>query len=254
MKKDNEIAGLIRCLDNLENIIKKVEPNIYYEDRMVAIDFLARDISHKILNSLNVINISAQFCLTYYAEHKELRNSLREIINNVGFANKFIEDILNLTSTKLHPRLTQTNDVVKQAIDLLKKDLNHKDIRVIFRNSKRVPKSFMDNVKLEQVFVNLLINSMNSLKKGGSISISSLFDRKTDDIIIHFRDSGKGIPQKYIEKVFTPSFSLSKKWEGPGLLICQSIIDSHGGNIFAENIKKEGTRITIQLPLQKSPS
>lgn len=93
---------------------------------------------------------------------------------------------------------------------------------------------------------------MNYVKKSGNISISSLFDRKTNNIIIHFRDSGKGIPQKHIKKIFDPFFSLSKKGEGPDLLICQNIINSHGGKIFAENIKNKGTQITIQLPLQKS--
>lgn len=111
----------------------------------------------------------------------------------------------------------------------------------------------MDGTKMEQVFVNLILNSIHALKKNGVIAISSLFERKTNEIIIYIKDNGKGMPKKYGTKAFE-LFSLvsrSKRVKGLGLAICRNVIDAHNGKIHAENIEDGGTMITIQLPLKR---
>lgn len=215
------------------------------------INLLDNEVFHEICNHLTVISSNAQFCLKHYANHEDARRSLMSIIDNVGFINKFLKH-QDISKIKIQPGIVQINDVIRKAIVLLETDINHKDMRLSI-NLGHIPESRVDAVKLEEVFVNLLLNSVNSLKNGGAINISSSFDRDTNDIIIRLEDDGKGVPQRYIEKVFEPFFSLSNGGKGIGLAICRKIIESHNGNIFAENItinKKKWMRVSIQIPLQ----
>ena len=217
--------------------------------KVATIEYLADVISHEIRNSLTIINSNAQFCLKYYADNKDLRESLNAVIDSVSFTNRFTEDLLSLSEKEYQLKLTQITDVIKKSINLLNTDLSHKHIKVYFRSATHIPMTYIDSVKMEHVFVNLLLNSMNALEKGGSISVSCTFDRQAESIIIRFRDSGKGIPENHIRDIFDPFVSLSQKGKGLGLAICQRIVDGHNGKIFAENIKKKGAQITIQLPL-----
>lgn len=250
IENSERVLGYIYCLDNLEDLVAAMEQRIYKE-KVSVVEYLAGVISHEIRNPLTVINSNAQFCLKHYADNKDLRKSLNAVVDSVGFTKRFTEELLGLTRKEYQLKLTQIQDIIKKSINLLKTDLSHKHIKIYFRSIKHIPRTYIDSVKMEQVFINVLLNAMNALKKGGSISVSCTFDRQAENIIIRFGDSGKGIPEKHIKDIFDPFVSLSENGNGLGLAICQKIVDGHNGKIFAENIKKKGAQITIQLPLLK---
>jgi signal transduction histidine kinase len=100
-----------------------------------------------------------------------------------------------------------------------------------------------DPVKIDAVFINLIVNSIQALSEGGIIEIK--IDTKDHDAIIQFIDSGEGIPDKIIGNIFEPLFTTKQKGTGLGLASCKNIIEEHHGTI---SVKNNPTTFTIQMP------
>ena len=102
---------------------------------------------------------------------------------------------------------------------------------------------------LQQVFMNLFLNAINSMSDGGTLSIS--MERNVNDVVVRISDTGHGISKPEIDKIFDPFYTTSPvgKGTGLGLSICYSIIKQHLGNIEVESIEGKGSTFTVKLPI-----
>ena len=100
-----------------------------------------------------------------------------------------------------------------------------------------------DSIKLDAVFINLIVNAIQAIPQGGTIEIQIKSDN--DDIVIDFIDSGTGIPNEFMDKIFEPLFTTKQKGTGLGLASCKNIIEQHNGKI---SVKNNPTTFTITLP------
>ena len=114
-----------------------------------------------------------------------------------------------------------------------------------------MPLGWFDSDCLEQVFLNLISNAIRAMKYGGELYITTSFDSTRKGIIIKFEDTGVGIPEGNLKKIFNPFFTTYKEGTGLGLSICQNIIKEHKGNISVESKLGKRTIFTIFLPLEK---
>lgn len=224
-------------------------------NKVEATGRMARYITHEIRNPLAIINSNAQYALDYvrHAErggNKVLEESLTAIIGAVQRANKFMSELAELHSFEFKKKKTTVRPVIEKAIDLLKVDIDRKKIRVVSKFLSRIPSVAADKEKLKQAFANILLNAVQAVKRGGSVEIKAKSDISTKSIIVQFEDTGPGIPEEYIEKIFEPFVSLREGCKGLGLAICSMIINAHGGTISAENMTKGGARFTIVLPVK----
>ncbi len=101
-----------------------------------------------------------------------------------------------------------------------------------------------------RVFINLVNNAIDAMPKKGTLEISSC--HKDDWIDIVFADTGMGIPEETMQKIFTPLFTTKAQGMGFGLAICKRIIEAHGGTIKVKTKLNQGTTFTIRLPSQNS--
>ena len=109
-----------------------------------------------------------------------------------------------------------------------------------------LPEVWIDRNQIVQIFLNLLTNSVQSMEKGGRLTLST---RQRDGWVeIHFQDSGKGISEENLSRIFDPFFTTKENGTGLGLSISKRIIEDHGGNISIESQVHQGTWVTIQLP------
>jgi signal transduction histidine kinase len=101
---------------------------------------------------------------------------------------------------------------------------------------------------LEQVFINLLLNAMNAMPNGGTVDI--LAEQAAGEVLLRVTDTGEGISQEDLDKVFDPFFTRAPlgKGTGLGLSICHSIVDQHGGSIGVESQSGKGSTFTVKLP------
>jgi signal transduction histidine kinase len=100
-----------------------------------------------------------------------------------------------------------------------------------------------DSVKIDAVFINLIVNAIQAMPQGGTIEIKIKSDNT--DAVIDFIDSGTGIPQEFIDKIFEPLFTTKQKGTGLGLASCKNIIEQHNGKI---SVKNNPTTFTVRIP------
>ena len=210
-------------------------------DKLVHVGELTSRITHDMRNPLTVI-INYATMVRKNAKNKLDKKSLDQLELIEDEARKMyhqIEDVLNYV--KLPPLKLQIHSLH----DILKKVIDRTQIGddVEINLPKTNPLITCDIDKMEIVFVNLITNAIEAMNKSGTISISS--SENKDTITIEIEDSGPGINQENIEKVFEPLFTTKTTGTGLGLASCKNIIDRHRGTI---SIKNNPTTFTIKLP------
>lgn len=210
-------------------------------DKLVHIGELTSRITHDMRNPLTVI-INYATMVRKNAKNKLDKKSLDQLELIEDEARKMyhqIEDVLNYV--KLPPLKLQTHSLH----DILKKVIDRAQIgdEVEINLPKTNPLIKCDIDKMEIVFVNLITNAIEAMNKSGTISINA--SESKDTATIEIEDSGPGINQENIEKVFEPLFTTKTTGTGLGLASCKNIIDRHQGTI---SVKNNPTVFTIKLP------
>ncbi len=211
------------------------------QDRLLHIGELTSRITHDMRNPLTVI-INYSTMIQKNSKNKLDQKSLDQLALIESEARKMyhqIEDVLNYV--KLPPLKLQDyslHDILKKVIDSVQ---TTDDVEIHL--PKNNPQIICDIDKLEIVFVNLITNAIEAINGVGSINIYA--KTTPDDIIIEIEDSGPGIAEQDLEKVFEPLFTTKQSGTGLGLSSCKNIIERHRGEI---SMKNNPTTFTIKLP------
>jgi signal transduction histidine kinase len=146
---------------------------------------------------------------------------------------------MHLKLENSHPK-----QIVKDAIDMAR--IPHK-IKTK-NNIRNLPTVKVDKNKLERVFLNLLENAVDAMPRGGTITLSG--KHLGENIEISVADTGVGIPNDIVQKLFSPLVTTKAQGMGFGLAICKRIVDAHGGKIDVRTTKDKGTTFTVTLPIE----
>jgi len=209
-------------------------------------------VAHEINNPLSSLSAEIQWLLER-SKDKKLRKSLR-FIDRVSKRIAFIVNNLLAFSRETAKKVK----VPSQINSLLDKTLALMDSRFRLINIKIV-KDFGDNLsevsvnrgEISQVFMNLLLNSLDAMPNGGELTISTKLNKTMKSVRIIFRDTGCGIAREHLPKIFDPFFSTKPigKGTGLGLSVTHGIIKSHRGSIRVTSRVERGTKVEINLPL-----
>ncbi len=146
-------------------------------------------------------------------------------------------------------RLTSLNEVVLKTLELLHPELENREIAVKTRLGRQLPLAPLDPTQIQQVLVNLIKNAMQAMTKGGALTLQT--GEGTDGTWASVSDTGGGISQEQINRIFEPFYTTKKKGSGLGLMIVQRIIRAHNGRIEVESHLGRGTTFRIWLPLHE---
>lgn len=218
------------------------EPDSHQKfDKLIHIGELTSRITHDMRNPLTVI-INYSMMVRKNAKSKLDKKSLDQLVLIEDEARKMyhqIEDVLNYV--KLPPLKLQNHslhDIIKKVIERIQ---NTDDVEIHL--PKNNPQIICDIDKMEIVFINLMTNAIEAMNKSGSITISATETK--NEIIIEIEDSGPGIINDNLEKIFEPLFTTKTTGTGLGLASCKNIIERHQGTI---SVKNNPTTFTIKLP------
>lgn len=146
-------------------------------------------------------------------------------------------------------QLGSLNDVVHKTLTLVQPELDNRALTVKTKLARQLAASPIDPTQIQQVLVNLIKNAMQAMTKGGTLTLQT--GEGADGVWVSVTDSGGGIPQEQINRIFEPFYTTKKKGTGLGLMIVQRIVRAHGGRIELESHVGRGTTFRIWLPLHE---
>jgi len=226
---------------------KKLEAQLAESQRLASIGETAAMVGHDLRNPLQGIAGAA------YNIRRHLRNApdpstkemLAVIDNGVQYTNGIINDLLEFSrEMQLQPLPTTPKSLVRQTLT----DIKIPNNITIEDTTADAPEILADEPKIKRVLTNLIQNAIDAMPEGGKLSISSMNTQQEASISV--RDTGFGIPQDMLEKIWTPLHTTKAKGIGLGLPICRRIIEAHGGTISVESTVGKGTTFTLKLPIQ----
>ena len=228
---------------------KELEKKLFNAERLAAIGELAGMVGHDLRNPLAAIKNAVYFLKKKGASIKEeqAKTMLETIESGVAHSDKIINDLLDY-ARNIHLEL-EVDSVRNVLIDALTVVRIPENVQVLNAVPEE-PTIRVDKNKIERVFINLVKNAIDAMPNGGTITISC--KQANDKFEITFADTGTGIPEEIIPKIFSPLFTTKAQGMGFGLSICKRIIEAHGGVIGVESEVNKGTKFTVTLPIKHS--
>ncbi len=255
LRKDME-DRLEKYSKNLEEIIdektrelEKAQVQLLKSERLAAIGELSGMIGHDLRNPLTGIKNAAYFLKRKNAGSSPQEKEMIDIIDRcVEYSNKIINDLLDF-SREIRLDLKEAS-LIKMIPESLIMANIPSTINVV--SDQISTTSFMgDANKLTRIFVNLIKNAVDAMPNGGTLSISSVIE--DCKVKIHFSDTGMGISEDVLPKLFAPLFTTKAQGMGFGLAICKRIVEAHGGTITVKTALEKGTIFTVTIPIEAKP-
>jgi len=223
---------------------KKVENQLIRSERLAGVGELAAGIAHEIRNPLGNISSSAQFCIGKYSMEDNLKKYLNIIIEESEKANSIIKGLLDFANPReINLKKGDINKVLESVINSVAARCQENKIRVKKELKPEAVSLLLDKKWMEQAFLNLILNSVQSMPQGGALSISS--SSVKDQIQIQISDKGCGISKRDLKKIFDPFFTTKEDGVGLGLSLAHQIIKDHNGRMQIESVQGKGTDVYV---------
>ena len=247
-EEGREMGSVLLIKDLRE--IRALQEKVHRSERLASLGRLAAGVAHEIRNPLSSIKGFAQYFVKRFSDQDEEQGYASVMVREVDRLNNVITDLLDFAGSKEPYRELQSlNAVADEALKVLGPDIETHKVTVVKEYEPDLPAVSVDRDRISQVFINLLLNALESMEAGGEIRIGLRRSGPPQAVEVSVADTGVGIPESDLEKVFEPFFSRKKKGTGLGLAIVHQIVESHRGEIRVESRPGEGTVFRMRLPL-----
>ena len=225
--------------------VKEAQIQLVRSERLAAVGQVAAMVGHDLRNPLTGISAAAYYVKAKLDQKTNERTieMLELIEKNVQYANKIISDLMEYSiEIRLETTETDPKSVIGEALSLVQ---TPKHIKVVDA-TQHEPKIEVDMEKIKRTFINIIKNAFEAMPTAGTLTVKS--QRSGDDVEIAFTDTGTGMTQDVIEKLWTPFLTTKAKGMGLGLPVCKRIVEAHGGKISAKSSVGKGTTFTVTIP------
>ncbi len=227
--------------------IRRLEEEIERSRRLASIGSLAAGIAHEIRNPLSSIKGFATYFRERYRGNADDEMNANIMIQEVERLNRVIGQLLEFSRpVGLHRRKASLEEVVRHTFKLVEVQAGEKGIALLMESPSPLPDLLVDPDKMKQVLLNLCLNALESMPSGGSLTVTLSVDG--GNIRITVTDTGTGIAEEDLTRVFDPYFTTKSTGTGLGLAVVHKIIEAHGGTIRVESKQGKGTTVILILP------
>jgi len=244
---EGRIIGATRICKDITQL-RKTEERLILTERLSSLGELTAGVAHELRNPLAGIKINTQILLRKKNLSETERKILKSTEEGIEKIQKIVDDMLHFAKPKeAHFKLEEINEVVEKSLAILQTKFKKSNIFTLFEGGRGLPKVWIDIHQIQQVLINLMLNSIQAMEKGGTLSIRTFLE-KNNGVGVEIKDTGVGIPKSILKKIFDPFFSTKSEGTGLGLSISLKILEHHGATIDVESEEGKGSVFTIHFP------
>jgi two-component system NtrC family sensor kinase len=231
--------------------LRETQAQLVQAEKLAALGELSAGIAHEINNPLHILQLYVEHMssmVTSDAPFVEFLDPMRNALDNISRLAGQLRDFSRPASGEWKP--IDVNDTMRSVLRLVNKEMMHCQIEVVDELASALPLVSGDTRQLEQVFLNIILNARDAMPAGGRLTIETYAGET--DIHIRFADTGIGIEEDNLTRIFEPYFTTKEdRGTGLGLAICQRIVTQHGGRVSVSSKLGEGTVFILHLPISR---
>lgn len=244
---NGRVTGVVCLFEDLSEA-RALEAERRRLDRLAALGEMSAVVAHEIRNPMAGIAAGVEYLSKSTPEGSPKKEGAAMILGEIERVNRILEDILSVARPFQLKLSTQTMpDTIEGVLHRYQISIENKAIRVVRRYAPSLPPVQADRERLEQALTNLVLNAIEAMPTGGTLSIGLNPDDRW--LVITISDTGPGIPLDAQQRIFDPFFTTKTRGTGLGLTVTQRVIEEHGGTIGVASEAGKGTTFTIRLPL-----
>jgi len=237
-----------RKLKEQTDILFQTEEQLRRADRLSALGELSAGMAHEIRNPLGAIKGAVEILKDDYSPEEAKYEFIQILLKETDRLNSIVQEFLGFAQPK-QPEYQQAdvNESLEAVLTLTAQEARKAGVQVVKRLDPSIGKRSLDAGLLKQAFLNLVLNAIQSMPKGGSLTVESYL--RDGMIVVNIIDTGTGISDENRRKLFSPFFTTKKNGTGLGLAITYRIIENHRGRIDVASEPGKGATFTVKIPV-----
>lgn len=245
---------------SMEAELRQLQADFTHAARISTLGELTTSIAHEINQPLAAIVTNAETSLRWLSRDDPNVEKVKALTARIAASGRRASDIVHHIrgmASKRQPERSaiDLNEIVQESLIFIRHEIESQSIAIVTNLAKALPNTLADRIQLQQVIVNLLINSVQAVEARGEGKREILIDThltESGGLSFTLRDTGPGIPPDDLDRIFEGFFTTKEAGMGIGLAICQSIIAEHGGSIAASNHADGGAQFHFVIPVEAS--
>jgi two-component system NtrC family sensor kinase len=272
LRRKDEISQLAEAFNQMAVELKKAEQEVIHQaeakvelerslrqsEKLATIGQLASGLAHEIGTPLNIIGGRAELIKRRLEDNEEAQKNLDIIVHQAERITKIIQQLLGVVRKKKPEQKTlKIGTLLENMLDFLDHQIQKQGVRVVKEIGGDIPPVIGDPDQLQQVFLNLILNAIQSMPKGGSLHLSASAKRISKEGlesgqrqygVVSVMDTGMGMEKEVVQNIFNPFFTTKDTGTGLGLMVSQGIVQDHEGWIDVESEMGKGSIFRAYLP------
>ena len=249
-------VSAIKRAERAEASLRKAETDLAHMSRITTLSQLTASIAHELTQPISAVLMNAETALTYLdrkpPDAVQAFHSLRRIMSDTERATAIISrtrDMVKKVPTRKDD--VEINEAITEVIGMTRSEVSKNDIQLQLHFAERLPLIRGDRIQLQQVMLNLIVNAVDSMSHlvDGSRNLMISTKPEDDAVLIAVRDTGSGLPDLAFDRAFEAFYTTKSTGLGMGLSICRSIVEAHGGRIWAGANSPRGAAFQFTVPV-----
>jgi PAS domain S-box-containing protein len=240
--------------------LRLAQADLAHASRMTTMGELTASLAHEVNQPITAVVNGASTCVRWLTRDDpdlgEAREAASGVIRNAKRAADIINRIRSISKKDPSKRqMANVNELIREMIALLQSEIRRHSISILTDLEANLPRVMVDSVQVQQVMMNLIMNSIDAMKDNDRTRELAIRSRCAEDrkLVISVSDNGMGLPQHQIDQIFDAFFTTKPHGIGMGLRISRSIVESHGGRLWATNNSPRGASFYFTLPIPVEP-